>query len=74
MLLDGTYRDRQRGGSVHARVPHGDQTRHFGFAGCAVQALLKRYRSLAAHVTVTSAGKTIKTVTVHIHLLVKRRH
>jgi hypothetical protein len=37
------------------------------------RALLKRYRSLTAIVTVTSAGKKIKALTVHIHEPVKRR-
>jgi hypothetical protein len=37
------------------------------------RALLKRYRSLTAIVTVTSAGRKIKAVTVHIHEPVKRR-
>jgi hypothetical protein len=36
------------------------------------QALLKRYRSLTAIVTVVSAGKRIDTVTVHIHEPTKR--
>jgi hypothetical protein len=35
------------------------------------EALLKRYRSLAVIVTITSGGKKIKTVTVHIHEPVK---
>jgi hypothetical protein len=37
------------------------------------RALLKRYRSLTAIVTVTSARKKIKALTVHIHEPVKRR-
>jgi hypothetical protein len=34
---------------------------------------VQRYRSLAVLVTVTSAGKKIKTITVHIHEPVKHR-
>lgn len=37
------------------------------------QALLKRYGSLTAIVTVTTAGKKLKTITVHIHKAVKHK-